>query len=73
MSGARLAEVLEADYEKLRAALGHDGFLELAAAYVAARNCHLYTVGNLNSRQFALAFSKSESVNDFPQLCSITA
>ena len=44
-----------------------------AAEYVAARNCHLYTVGNLNSRQFALAFSKSESVNDFPQLCSITA
>ena len=44
-----------------------------AAEHVAARNCHLYNVGNLNSRQFALAFSKSESVNDFPQLCSITA
>lgn len=35
--GARLAEVLEADYEKLAAALGRDEFLQMAAAYVAAR------------------------------------
>ena len=34
--GARLAEVLEGDYEKLRQALGADGFLTLAAAYVEA-------------------------------------
>lgn len=34
--GARLAEVLEADYEKLAAALGPDGFQAMAAAYVAA-------------------------------------
>lgn len=35
--GARLAEVLEGDYEKLLAALGRDGFLEMAAAYVRER------------------------------------
>lgn len=35
--GARLAEVLEADYEKLAEALGPDGFLEMAAGYTAAR------------------------------------
>lgn len=34
--GARLAEVLEGDFEKLHAALGGDRFLEMAAAYVAA-------------------------------------
>jgi len=35
--GARLAEVLAADYEKLAQALGEEAFLALAAAYVAAR------------------------------------
>ncbi len=35
--GARLAEILEGDYEKLPMALGRDAFLEMAAAYVAAR------------------------------------
>ena len=34
--GARLAEILEGDFEKLHAALGQDAFLEMAAGYVAA-------------------------------------
>ena len=34
--GARLAEVLEGDYEKLHAAIGPDAFLQIAADYVTA-------------------------------------
>ena len=34
--GARLAEVLEGDYEKLHAAIGPDAFLQIAADYVSS-------------------------------------
>lgn len=45
--GARLAEILEGDYEKLHQALGADAFLEAAAAYVAAEPSR-----NQNARYF---------------------
>lgn len=45
--GARLAEVLEADYEKLAAALGPEAFLQMAAAYTAA-----HPSDNPNARYF---------------------
>lgn len=35
--GARMAEVLEGDYEKVRQALGSEAFAEMAAAYLTAR------------------------------------
>ncbi len=70
--GARLAEVLEGDYEKTLAALDRDSFLEMAAAYVAARPSD-----NPNARYFGQRLSaflaKTSPWRETPWLAELAA